>query len=71
MKHFLERVLLLWGDSQKKICVKTLQCQMYVLYCNSLLTKHVTHNINIMQNILKGHNKIKRLDRHDNNQIHK
>jgi hypothetical protein len=42
-----------------------------VLYCNSLLTKHVTHNINIMQNILKGHNKIKRLDRHDNNQIHK
>jgi hypothetical protein len=43
----------------------------FVLYCNSLLTKHVTHNINIMQNILKGHNKIKRLDRHDNNQIHK
>ena len=26
-----------------------------VLYCNSLLTKHVTHDINIMHNILKGH----------------
>jgi hypothetical protein len=29
---------------------------MIVLYCNSLLTKHVTHYINIMQKILKGHN---------------
>jgi hypothetical protein len=27
------------------------------LYCNSLLTNHITHNINIMHNILKGHNK--------------
>jgi hypothetical protein len=27
----------------------------FVLYCNSLLTKHVTHYINIMQNVLKGH----------------
>jgi hypothetical protein len=26
-----------------------------VLYRNSLLTKHVTHDINIMHNILKGH----------------
>ncbi len=27
----------------------------FVLYWKSLLTKHVTHNINIMQIILKGH----------------
>ena len=37
-------------NSQKNICI--------VLYCNGLLTKHVTHNINIMHNILKGHNKL-------------
>jgi hypothetical protein len=36
-----------------------------VLYCNILLTKHVTHNINIMHKILKGHNKIKSA-RYDN-----
>jgi hypothetical protein len=28
----------------------------FVLYCNSLLTKHITHDKNIMHNILKGHN---------------
>ena len=27
-----------------------------VLYCNNLLTKHVTHNINIMHSILKAQN---------------
>jgi len=27
-----------------------------VLYCNNLLTKHVTYNINIMHSILKGQN---------------
>ena len=26
-----------------------------VLYCKSLLTMHVKHNINVMQNTLKGH----------------
>jgi hypothetical protein len=30
--------------------------EVIVLYCNNLLTKHVTHNINIMHNILKGQN---------------
>jgi len=39
------------------------------LYCIVIvsLTKHVTHNINIMHNILKGHNK---LDYYEIHQIH-
>jgi hypothetical protein len=40
-------------------------------YCKSLLTKHVTHNINIMHNISKGHNRIKELDHHEINYFHK
>jgi hypothetical protein len=42
-----------------------------VLYCNSLLTKHVTHNINIMHNILKGHNKIKSARSKEKHLVHK
>jgi hypothetical protein len=34
--------------------LKEKQTWTIVLYCNNLLTKHVTHNINIMHNILKG-----------------
>ncbi len=30
--------------------------RLVVLYCNNLFTEHVTHNINKMQNILKGQN---------------
>ena len=33
------------------------------------MTKHVTHNINIMHNILKAHNKIKLLDYYEIHQI--
>jgi hypothetical protein len=29
---------------------------MHSMYCISLLTKHVTHDINIMHDLLKGHN---------------
>ncbi len=38
--------------------VRLMTADCIVLYCNSLLTKHVTHNINIMHNILKGHRKV-------------
>jgi hypothetical protein len=36
--------------------VETTKVKDIVLYCNSLLTQHVIHYINIMHNILKDHN---------------